>query len=178
MTTCGGGPLLALSETVVVLAVAGIGSASALVDLWTRRVPNPLTLGTAAFGVALAAGHQSGLTLQQALFGFGVGLLLMLPGYLIGATGGGDVKLFAAFGTLLGPRATGFAFLYTVLAGGVIAVAVALQRRRLRETVEQTALLVATRGANVSQLEHASRNNRFPYAPAIAVGALVAALGW
>ena len=170
--------MLLLSETIVVLAVAGIGGASALVDLWTRRVPNPLTLGTAAFGVTLAASHQSGLTVQQALFGFGVGLLLMLPGYLIGATGGGDVKLFAAFGTLLGPYATAFAFFYTVIAGGVIAVAVALQRRRLRETVQRTAWLVATRGKNVAEIEDVSSNNRFPYAPAIAVGALVAALGW
>jgi prepilin peptidase CpaA len=137
-----------------------------------------LTLGTAAFGVILAASHQSGVTVQEALLGFGVGLLLMLPGFLIGATGGGDVKLFAAFGTLLGPRAVGFAFLYTVLAGGVIAVTVALYRRRLRETMERTALLVTTRGANVTEIEHVSSNNRFPYAPAIAVGALVAALGW
>jgi prepilin peptidase CpaA len=170
--------LLELSEKIVVLAVAGSGSASALVDLWTRRVPNPLTLGTAALGVILAASHQSGVSVQDALAGFAVGLLFMLPGYLIGATGGGDVKLFAAFGTLLGPRATGFAFLYTVLAGGVIAVAVALQRRRLRETVERTALLLTTAGANVAEIEHVSSNNRFPYAPAIAVGALVAALGW
>jgi prepilin peptidase CpaA len=170
--------LLELSEKVVVLSVAGIGSASALVDLWTRRVPNPLTLGTAAFGVILAASHQSGLTVQEAFLGFAVGLLLMLPGFLIGATGGGDVKLFAAFGTLLGPRAVGFAFLYTVLAGGVIAVAVAVYRRRLRETMERTAQLVSTRGANVAEIEHMSSNNRFPYAPAIAVGALVAALGW
>ena len=170
--------MLTLSERVVVLAVAGIGMSSALVDLWTRRVPNPLTLGAAGLGVILAASHQSGLTIGQALIGFGVGLALMLPGYLIGATGGGDVKLFAAFGTLLGPGAIGYAFIYTLLAGGVIAVAVALQRRRLRETVEQTALLVATRGANAAGLEHSANNNRFPYAPAIAVGALVAALGW
>ena len=170
--------MLLLSEKIVVLAVAGIGGAGALVDLWTRRVPNPLTLGTAAFGVMLAASHQSGLTVQQALFGFGVGFLLMLPGYLVGATGGGDVKLFAAFGTLLGPYATAFAFFYTVIAGGVIAVAVALQRRRLRETVQRTAWLVATRGKNAAEIEDISSNNRFPYAPAIAVGALVAALGW
>ena len=170
--------MLKPSETVVVLTVVTSGTASAVVDLWMRRVPNPLTLGTAALGVILAASHQSGVTVQEALAGFSVGVLCMLPGYLIGATGGGDVKLFAAFGTLLGPRATGFAFLYTVLAGGVIAVAVALQRRRLRETVDRTALLVATRGANVAEIEHVSNNNRFPYAPAIALGVLVAALGW
>jgi prepilin signal peptidase PulO-like enzyme (type II secretory pathway) len=44
--------------------------------------------------------------------------------------------------------------------------------------MERTALLVTTRGANVTEIEHVSSNNRFPYAPAIAVGALVAALGW
>lgn len=170
--------MLTPSEKLVVMSVVATGTASALVDLWTRRVPNPLTLGIAAFGVAMAAGQQSGVTVQDALLGFVVGFALMLPGYLIGATGGGDVKLFAAFGTLLGPRAIGFAFFYTLLAGGVIAVAVALQRRRLRETVEQTALLVATGGGNVAAIEDRSNNNRFPYAPAIAVGALVAALGW
>jgi prepilin signal peptidase PulO-like enzyme (type II secretory pathway) len=44
--------------------------------------------------------------------------------------------------------------------------------------MERTAMLVATRGGNVAEIEHLSSNNRFPYAPAIAVGALVAALGW
>jgi prepilin peptidase CpaA len=170
--------LLRPSDSIAVLALATSGLASAVVDLWMRRVPNPLTLGTAAVGVALAASHQTGLTVQDALMGFGVGLLVMLPGYLIGATGGGDVKLFAAFGTLLGPRTTVLAFFYTVLAGGLIAVAVSLQRRRLRETFAGTALLVATRGANVAAIESTSNNNRFPYAPAIAVGALIAALGW
>ncbi|HKT79056.1 MAG TPA: A24 family peptidase [Vicinamibacterales bacterium] len=169
--------MLTPSEQVVVFSVVATGTASALVDLWTRRVPNPLTLGIAAFGVALAAGHQTGLTVQDALLGFGVGFLLMLPAYLIGATGGGDVKLFAAFGTLLGPGAIGYAFFYTLLAGGVIAAAVAFQRRSLRATVERTAVFVTTRGANVAEIEHHSNNNRFPYAPAIAVGVLAAALG-
>jgi hypothetical protein len=44
--------------------------------------------------------------------------------------------------------------------------------------VDRTALLVTTHGANVAEIEDVSNNNRFPYAPAIAVGVLVAALGW
>ncbi len=170
--------MLTSSDTVVVLTVAATGVASAVVDMWTRRVPNPITLGIATLGVTLAALHQGNLSVGAALIGFVVGLLFMLPGYILGATGGGDVKLFAAFGTLLGPRAIGFAFLYTVIAGGVIAVAVALWRRRLLETVERTAALVGTRGANVAEIESSARDNRFAYAPAIAVGVLVAALGF
>jgi prepilin peptidase CpaA len=107
-----------------------------------------------------------------------VGLAFMLPGFLIGATGGGDVKLFAALGTMLGPRSIGFAFLYTLIAGGLLAVVVALQRRRFYETLGRTAGLVTTAGGNTAEIEHGSQNNRFAYAPAIAAGTLVTALGW
>ena len=158
--------------------MAGSGGASAAVDVWTRRVPNPLTLGIAALGVTLAATHTSGVSVISSVAGFALGLLLMLPGHVIGATGAGDVKLFAAVGTLLGPTRTGMAFLYTAIAGGVLAVVIAVQRRRLRETVERAATLVRTGGANVTDIENASVDNRFAYAPAIAIGALAAALGF
>jgi prepilin peptidase CpaA len=169
--------LLRISDPVAVSAVAGTGASSAFVDLYTRRIPNPLTLGVAAFGTTLAAFHFSSLTLTEALLGFAVGLVLMLPGHLIGATGAGDVKLFAALGTLLGPRATAVAFMYTALAGGVLAIVIALQRRLLWQTVERTADLVRSGGANAGEIERATVN-RFAYAPAIAVGSLAAALGF
>ncbi len=75
------------------------------------------------------------------------------------------------------PTRTGVAFLYTALAGGVLVVIVAIWRRRLGATVGRTARLVRTGGGNVADIEHATENNRFAYAPAIAVGALAAALG-
>ena len=114
-----------ISDPIVVSAVAGTGASSAVVDFYTRRIPNPLTLGVSAFGVTLAAAHLTPLSMAEALVGFAVGLVLMLPGHLIGATGAGDVKLFAAVGTLLGPRAIAMAFLYTALAGGALAIVVA-----------------------------------------------------
>jgi prepilin peptidase CpaA len=166
------------SELIVLLAIVGGGGVSAYVDIKTRRVPNPLTMSIAVLGVALAATGLSGVGTSNALLGFAVGLVFMLPGFLIGATGGGDVKLFAALGTMLGPRAIGFAFLYAVVAGGLLALAIALQRRRFRETLDRTASLVMTRGASFAEIEHVSQDNRFAYAPAIALGALVAALGW
>jgi prepilin peptidase CpaA len=170
--------LLKIFDPIVIAAVAASGGVSALVDLRTRRVPNPLTVGIALTGVALALVHVSSVSLPGALAGFAVGLLLMLPGHIIGATGAGDVKLFAALGTLLGPKGIFVAFIYTALAGGVMAVCVALTRRRLGLTMARTAALVRTGGANVAQIEHVSANNRFAYAPAIAVGTLIAALGF
>lgn len=161
-----------------VMAVAGSGAASALIDMRTRRVPNPLTLGIAVTGLALAATRWSGLTVTGAALGLGVGVALMLPAYVFGAMGGGDLKLFAALGTFLGPRPTVAAFFYTLIVGGVVAVAVAIQRRRLRDTMANTATLVKSGGANAALIEHPTTNNRFAYAPAIALGALVAALGF
>ena len=147
-------------------------------DLQTRRVPNWLTLGITALGVTLAAAHWTDQSIAAALGGFAVGLLVMLPGHIVGATGAGDVKLFAAVGTLLGPAGIAAAFVYTAIFGGALALTVAVIRGRLNHTLQETATLVVTGGANVAQIERPSANNRFAYAPAIALGALVAALGF
>jgi prepilin peptidase CpaA len=166
-----------MSEPSTVCAVFAGGAVSAIVDLYTRRVPNGLTLGIGTLGVALAAMHLTGLSVLGALGGLVLGLALMLPGHVIGATGAGDVKLFAALGTLLGPTRITVAFLYTALAGGLLVLIVAGRRRRLGATIERTAVLVRTGGRNVAEIEHPTENNRFAYAPAIAAGALAAALG-
>jgi len=166
------------ASPIVLSVVAGAGAISAGVDLHTRRVPNPLTFGTAAIGVGLAAFHATPITVAGALAGLGVRLALMLPGHVIGATGAGDVKLFAALGTLLGPWRTGMAFLYMALAGAVLAIVIARCRGRLRTTLERTAELVRSGGAAAAAVERPSEHNRFAYAPAIAIGALAAALGF
>jgi Flp pilus assembly protein protease CpaA len=83
----------------------------------------------------------------------------------------------AAFGTLLGPGRIGYAFLYTAIAGGAIALVVAARRRRMRLTIERTAALLDPTQKAVSEIEHPREDNRFAYAPAIVVGALAAAMG-
>jgi prepilin peptidase CpaA len=166
------------SNAFVIAAVAGSGGASAAFDLRTRRVPNWLTLGITALGMTLAAARLTDRSIAAALGGFAVGLLLMLPGHIVGATGAGDVKLFAAVGSILGPAGIAVAFVYTAIFGGALALTAAVVRGRLHDTLQETATLVVTRGANVAQIERPSANNRFAYAPAIALGTLVAALGF
>jgi prepilin peptidase CpaA len=167
--------LLKISDPLTVLAIAAAGLAATAIDVRVRRIPNVLTLAVGASGICAAAFGWSPVTPLAALAAFAIGLLVMLPGHVIGATGAGDVKLFAAIATWLGPRATVAAFLYTALAGGAIAVAVALQRRILSDTVARAATLVTSAGVNVGAIE-SSRVNRFAYAPAIALGTLAAAL--
>ena len=106
---------------VVLVAVAS--------DILTRRIPNVVTLGGLFVGVAIhgASGFvDSGL--YGVLRGVGVALLGAIACGLVpflawnkGEMGGGDVKLFAAIGALVGPvlgfdvEARTFAFSLLVL---------------------------------------------------------------
>jgi prepilin peptidase CpaA len=163
------------SDAMAVAIVVGGSGTGAVIDLCVRRVPNTLTMSLAAVGVALAAAGLGRGGVGTALAGCLVGLVLMLPGYLLGGTGAGDVKLLAA--TLLGPVGVLWAFLYTAVAGGIIALLVAAARGRLRHSLENTGWFIVSRGANVSEVKHPQAHNRFAYAPAIAIGATLAALG-
>ena len=168
--------MVRLSDAIVLATVATGAGTGAAIDLWTRRVPNPLTVLLASTGVAFAACGISGLTVGASLAGFLLGLALMLPGHLFGATGAGDVKFFAAMGAIIGPAHIATAFVYTAMAGGAIAVIVSLRRKRLQQTLAGTARLLGSAAADA--LDSPLANNRFAYAPAIAVGTMVAALGW
>ena len=150
--------------------------AAVLIDVRSRRIPNWLTALMAGAGFVMAAGGVSGLTLGQAGLGFLAGLLLMMPGHALGATGAGDVKLMAAVGTILGPATVFSAFLATAVTGGIFAVVVALRRGRLHATLDGTRRLIASPTEAKQTVEAAGKSNRFAYGPAIAVGTLVAVL--
>jgi prepilin peptidase CpaA len=147
-----------------------------VVDIRTRRIPNAITASMAGAGIGFAASGLSGISLSAAALGFAVGLVLMLPGHSLGATGAGDVKLMAAIGSLLGPVVVVKAFLFTAVAGGVLAVIVAARRRRLAATFAGTARLIATPSDARNECRTAAPSSRFAYGPAIAIGSVMAAL--
>jgi prepilin peptidase CpaA len=147
-----------------------------VVDVRTRRIPNGLTATMAAVGVGLAATGISGLPLWSSVLGLVLGLALMMPGHLLGATGAGDVKLMAATGAILGPALTVNAFLFTAIAGGLLAVAVAARRRRLAVTFVGTGKLIAAPAGARQDIQRAPASRRFAYGPAIAIGSVLAGL--
>ncbi len=116
------------------------------------------------------------MTVTASIGGMVVGLLLMLPGHALGATGAGDVKLMAAVGAIVGPGLVFPAFLFTCIAGGVLAVAVAISRRRLQETVAGTGRLIAAPATARKDIQGANASRRFAYGPAIAAGSVIAVL--
>lgn len=166
-----------MASEALVLTVVGAGTGlAAVIDLRTRRIPNALTAALAVIGFGIAALELGPVGLGGALLGCALGLAFMLPGHIFGGTGGGDVKLFAAAGALLGPATTVQAFLFTAIAGGVLALAIAVRRNRVQRTLGATARLMSSGSAGTAAIEAPDLDNRFAYAPAIAVGVIMAAL--
>lgn len=138
-----------------------------------------MAAGLAVNTLLLALGHglETGLKLGL-LSSLAGGLLLLLVFGLLGAirfVGMGDVKLMAAVGALLRWPAALWALAYVALAGGVLALAYALWKGRLRRVlgnifaIGQRAVRPGKAGGEEIQL------HRIPYALAIFIGATWAA---
>src|SRR5262249_61131501 len=99
-------------------------------------------------------------------------------GSWLGATGPGDVKLMGAVGAIVGPAMVVMAYLFTGVAGGVLAVVVAVRRRRLGATIQGTTRLLAAPSDARNEIQATTVASRFAYGPAIAIGSLLAALAF
>ncbi len=110
------------------LAVLTVGVIACVTDVRSRRIPNVLTFAAAGAGIvfhSLTAGWGG---LQLSVTGWGTGVLLFLPFFLLKGMGAGDVKLLAALGAWLGPMQTVWLALFTSISGGVLALVVASVR--------------------------------------------------
>ncbi|MCA1988463.1 MAG: A24 family peptidase [Desulfarculus sp.] len=105
------------------IVLAALLSISAATDLWRGLIYNWVSLPAALLGLGLGwwAGGPWGLLLAGA--GLVVGGAIFLPPYLLGAMGGGDVKLMAAVGSLAGPVFALKTAAYGCLLGGLWALA-------------------------------------------------------
>ncbi len=110
---------------------------AAVIDGWKLKVPNWLTfpLVFAGWAAGLYCGGLNGLLASVA--GTAVGLGLLLPAYAIGGMGAGDVKLMGGIGAWIGATAIFYAFCVSAVAGGLIAVAMVVIRRRWHHHVLQ-----------------------------------------
>ena len=156
-----------------------LGAVACVCDLRTRRIPNLLTFGGAVFAIAYSLVVSGAGGLVTSLGGWLTGAALFLPMFALGGMGAGDVKLAACLGAWLGPIATLFIALYSALAGGVMAVCLALATGYFRQAWQNVWLLLAHwRVVGIRPLPEltleGSRGPRLPFAVPIAVGAVAA----
>lgn len=143
------------------LLAGSIGIAACVDDLRRRQIANWIPLSAFAGGLALQTVEHGWQGLGSALLGTLAGAGVFLIFYLLGGMGGGDVKLMAGFGALLGTERLLIAALWAAGCGGLIALAV-IAAGALRE-------LWRRRAPGETPVPK-RRAQTIPYAPAIAAG--------
>jgi len=166
------------------IALLALVISASFFDLKYKRIPNPLSLSGALAGLAVNGLMFWPDGILQSLLGFAVGFSLFLPGYLLGMTGGGDLKLMAAVGSLLGPKLAFLAFVLYILAALVWVLGYGLYawvRLGAEPPFSRYWLMIRTL-LRTGQLAYLNpkptevMGQRLPMAPAIALGALAAPL--
>lgn len=139
-----------------VLIAVLIGVAASVEDLARRRISNWIPIAALLAGLVCNSIERGWTGALAAVAGAACGFGVFLIFYLLGGMGGGDVKLMAGFGAVLGAGRILEASLWTAALGGMFALIalVAHALKRWWRPAEQPAPVHA-----------------IPYAPAIAMGA-------
>ena len=117
---------LAFGVAIILLTVA-------MMDLTSREIPDGLIIALIPFAIA-AIWAQPGVTLLSR----GIGLLavslpmLILAFFIDGAFGGGDIKLMAVCGAMLGWQCTLPAFFISVVFAGCFSIALIIKKKAKR----------------------------------------------
>ncbi len=177
-----------LPSIFLIVAVAAAFLA-ALIDWRTGQIPNWLTLGLLAIAPvahAVADGVTGGLNAASVSFGFSVlgaavCALAPLMIWLSGGGGGGDLKIFAALGALLGSSLGLEAEMYAFIGASLYSMAWMAYEGKLLQTLSRTASLV------INPFLPAAKRRVLPeammtelrFGPSIFLGTLLAAyLNW
>ena len=152
----------------------------AVIDVRSARIPNRLTY-TALVAALMLRTAVLGLSgLKSGALGMLVagGLFLLL--FVLGAMGGGDMKLMAAVGAWVGSTQVMMLILTAALAGGVLAIGRMIFSKAVGQTLRNIMHLIYYRLTSGLQPHpelnvQSSGAQRVPFGVAIAVGALACA---
>jgi len=146
-------------------------------DVKTHRIPNQLVLLGLLMGL-ISSLLPTGIGWQNAALGSFTGLAAFFPLYLLRIFGAGDVKLLAAVGAFVGYPGVLNVALLTGLAGGVLALLLAIRHRQLHQMWQQIQqgfvgfVMQIASGVRPRQWVMVVGPHQLPYALAIALGTL------
>jgi prepilin peptidase CpaA len=152
----------------------------ALTDVRSARLPNRLTY-TALVAALILRATLLGLSgLKNGAIGILIAGGLFYVLYVVGAMGGGDMKMMAAVGAWVGSTHIGTLLISIGLAGGVLAVVSIVFHKNLIQTVRNTVVLACYRFTSGLQPHpemnvQAPGSKRVPFGLAIALGTLFCA---
>lgn len=114
--------------TVIVLIIISC------IDFWTKRIPDRWTLALAAVGVWSCFVWEQPVIISRIAGIFAVSVPMLLAAVLFpGALGGGDIKLMAAAGLLLGVQGNLTAAFLGMTAAGIYGVVLLILKKAGRK---------------------------------------------
>ena len=145
-------------------------------DVRFRRIPNAFVLATLVSGLTIHSvlGGFDGLLASLGGFALAFGLMFVL--HIFGAMGAGDVKLFAAIGSVIGSHLVLPTFVVVVVTGGVLAVVTMLRARTVGITMYRVVQIFIgfLPGWSIPRFSvPADRRHTIPYGVAITLGSLI-----
>ncbi|MBB5173477.1 A24 family peptidase [Texcoconibacillus texcoconensis] len=146
---------------------------SVFTDLMYRKIFNFITFPTTLFGFTYHIWESGVDGLLFSGFGFIVGLIVLFVPFFLGGIGAGDVKLLAAIGTLKGASFVFYAFIYTCIAGGMIAMIYLLKSTRIKQVIARMiSVLTLKTESSIKKNAEQYKQQTFPYGVAIFIGTL------
>ena len=168
-----------MSGSLFIVIVALLVPLAAIItyyDVRYRRIPNAFVLATLASGLIINTiyGGLNGTLLS--LGGCAIAFFLMFILHIFGAMGAGDVKLFAAVGSLTGIHLVLPTFLVVILTGGALALLLTLRAGAVRSTMQRVLQILVgfLPGWPMPRFAvPADRRHTIPYGVAITFGSLI-----
>jgi prepilin peptidase CpaA len=145
-------------------------------DVRYRRIPNAFVLATLASGLIVNTIYGGLNGTLMSLGGCAIAFMLMFMLHIFGAMGAGDVKLFAAVGSLTGANLVLPTFLVVILTGGALALLLTLRAGAVRATMQRVLLILVglLPGWQMPRFAvPADRKHTIPYGVAITFGSLI-----
>jgi len=148
-------------------------------DLAHARIPNLLTFPVIIAAIALNYYLHGINGLVNSMAGFFIGAVVFLPFFIKKGIGGGDIKLFAAIGALMGYSFLLYSIAYSSLVAVLLSVFVLIKKRTLVSSLRKVFRFFYSLLSPGLKVEYPGKkgSSSIPYGFAIAVGTLIVLLG-
>jgi len=144
---------------------------AAVIDVRHSTIPNGLTYPAIAAGLLIGCFGFGQTDCLASLLGFLLGFIPALLMFALNGIGGGDVKLLAAVGALFGYPDVMPVFVYTIVTGTALAIAVLIWRGELLQSLKAFGVMLfslAAKGPKYIPVTHV----HVPFAVAVAGGVI------
>ncbi|MBC8081223.1 MAG: prepilin peptidase [Gorillibacterium sp.] len=164
------------SMTMTWITLGALVGAAMITDLRSRCIPNWLTISGAVIGFILQIFNGGREGMGAAALGLALGFVPFFVLYLFGALGAGDVKLFAAIGSIAGGVFVLNCALYSIIFAGIIGVGIYVHQKLLFSKISLMFLalfrFITSKDFNELQIIPQKDMLRFPFMYAVAPATL------